>query len=831
MKSIKIKSFLILFIIFIGIIVASNVYAVDDIIVVLDPGHGGSDVGAVGGGIYEKDVNWKIATRVKEILDAEPGITGILSRSESACPSLAERAQVAKNNGADLLVSFHINSSTNSRVTGSEVYITANTNSPRFYQASNTLGYAVLNNLASVGVPTHLYRPQIKYTEENRYYSDGFLADWYGIIREPMYFGIPGMIIEHCYISNPGDRVNYLNDVKINQMAEADARAIIANKELFRINKEDNFTNSEIAKLEVSSDKTHLTGEAIIVDWVNGMQTVPSGTPGIKLVSTDGTSTINCFVSQVWGNTYYFDTWLSSLDANKQYKVEVSTADRVNVPVQYTVIPSLGTNRFIGEDSIYEYSIIDNKINIETRIYKGDLNSEIVSLNTLKVTDSNYYIQGKIIAVEWIEGESNVPRKTPVIRLKSTDGTVNGNCFIKQDWGNTYYFDMSISKLDMSKEYILEIASENENNLSENKKHQINLEKLPETIGRCQNDKVIKIKDNSLIFEDYTYVGNINSELVQFNLGDQEGLAYVSGEIIYVEWVDGVSTVPEIAPKMRFKSTDGTIDKEVFVTSTGTNTYYFDRYIEGIDTNKEYYFEIESGDPRNVSTSNKMNLCYVGTKFENTVVGKYKDKRIRVKADKMTFEDDTYVGNINSELVQFNLGEQGGAAYVSGELIYVEWVNGQSTVPEVAPKMRFKSTDGTINMEVFVTSTGTNTYYFDRYIEGIDTSKEYYFEIESGDSRNISTNKKMNVYFRGTKFENMVIGKYHDMNIRLLGQEITFENILAVEKENVINETNNINDINTKESTEKESVIEENKIDSEGGEIETKTNKKSDITK
>ncbi len=824
MKSIKIKSFLILFIIFIGIIVASNVYAADDIIVVLDPGHGGSDVGAVGGGIYEKDVNWKIATKVKEILDAEPGITGILSRSESACPSLAERAQVAKNNGADLLVSFHINSSTNSRITGSEVYITANTNSPRFYQASNTLGYAVLNNLASVGVPTHLYRPQIKNTEENRYYSDGFLADWYGIIREPMYFGIPGMIIEHCYISNPGDRVNYLNDVKINQMAEADARAIIANKELFRINKEDNFTNSEIAKLEVSSDKMHLTGEAIVVDWVNGMQTVPTGIPSIKLVSTDGTSTINCFVSQVWGNTYYFDTWLSSLDVNKQYKVEVSTADRVNVPVQYTVTSSLGTNRIIGVDNTYEYTVKNNLIDITTRIYKGDLNSDIVSLNTLKVSDNKYFIQGKIIAVEWIEGESNVPKTIPVIKLKSTDGTVNGNCFVKQDWGNTYYFDMSISNLDMSKEYILEIACENEYNLSENKKHQINLEKLLETVGRCQNDKVIKIKDNSLIFEDYTYVGNINSELVQFNVGVSGGATYVSGELIYVEWVDGQSTVPEIAPKMRFRSTDGIIDKEVFVTSTGTNTYYFDRYIEGIDTSKEYYFEIESGDPRNVSTSNKMNLCYVGTKFENTVVGKYKDKKIRVKADKMTFEDDTYIGNINSELVQFNLGEQGGAAYVSGELIYVEWVEGLSTVPEVAPKMRFKSTDGTINMEVFVTSTGTNTYYFDRYIEGIDTNKEYYFEIESGDPRNVSTSNKMNVLFVGTKFEDTVVGNYKNKRIRLKADKIVFESISEI-REEIINETNNINDINTKESAEKESVIEENKIDSEGGEIETKTNK------
>ena len=51
--------------------------------------------------------------------------------------------------------------------------------------------------------------------------------------------------------------------------------------------------------------------------------------------------------------------------------------------------------------------------------------------------------------------------------------------------------------------------------------------------------------------------------------------------------------------------------------------------------------------------------------------------------------------------------------------------------------MKFKSTDGKVELEVFVTPTGTNTYYFDRFIEGIDTSKQYYFEIASGDSRNI----------------------------------------------------------------------------------------------
>ena len=277
--------------------------------------------------------------------------------------------------------------------------------------------------------------------------------------------------------------------------------------------------------------------------------------------------------------------------------------------------------------------------------------------------------------------------------------------------------------------------------------------------------------------EDDTYVGNLNTELKQFNVGIGAGNAsYVSGEIVVVEWVNGVSTVPKVAPKMRFKSTDGTVDMEVFVTSTGTNTYYFDRFIEGIDTSKEYYFEVESGDSKNVSEYRKMNVYFSNTKFDNTVIGRYKDKKIRLLGQKIIFEADTYVGNINSELKQFNVGiGLNNSTYVSGEIVVVEWVDGKSTVPEIAPKMRFKSTDGTIDMEVFVTATGTNTYYFDRYIEGIDTSKQYYFEIESGDSRNVSEYRTVNVYFTNTRFNNTVVGKYHDQRIRLSGRKITFE--------------------------------------------------------
>lgn len=61
--------------IIIGIFVNTLSYADSDIIVALDPGHGGSEPGASAGGLVEKNLTWKLATRVKEILDRTPGIT------------------------------------------------------------------------------------------------------------------------------------------------------------------------------------------------------------------------------------------------------------------------------------------------------------------------------------------------------------------------------------------------------------------------------------------------------------------------------------------------------------------------------------------------------------------------------------------------------------------------------------------------------------------------------------------------------------------------------------------------------------------------------------
>ena len=415
------------------------------------------------------------------------------------------------------------------------------------------------------------------------------------------------------------------------------------------------------------------------------------------------------------------------------------------------------TTKVLGADEI---NTQNEELKSTNDTYVGDINTELFQFNVGQSGGATY-VSGEIVVVEWVDGKSTVPEVAPKMRFKSTDGTVNMEVFVTATGTNTYYFDKYIEGIDTSKQYYFEVESGDNRNISTSKKMNVYFKgtKFENTVVGRYKDKRIRLKGQEIAFEDDTYVGNINSELFQFNVGQSGGAAYVSGEIVVVEWVDGKSTVPEVAPKMRFKSTDGTVNMDVFVTATGTNTYYFDKYIEGIDTSKQYYFEVESGDSRNISTSKKMNVYFKGTKFENTVVGRYKDRRIRLKGQEIIFEDDRYVGDINSQLVKLSTELVNGANYIMGEIVVVEWVDGVSTVPEVTPKIRLKSTDGTAEWEAFVTSTGTNTYYFDRYIEGINFNKQYYLEVESADERNISENKKMKVAFTG-EFTNKIIGAY-----------------------------------------------------------------------
>ncbi len=251
-----------------------------------------------------------------------------------------------------------------------------------------------------------------------------------------------------------------------------------------------------------------------------------------------------------------------------------------------------------------------------------------------------------------------------------------------------------------------------------------------------------------------TYVGNVNTELQKFTYDKETG--YLSGQIVVVEWVDGVSTVPTVKPVMTFDSVDGTESIEVFVTPTGTNTYYFDRLIAGLTEGQEYVFHVTSGDPKNVSEYRTVPV-YTGTSGIGSEgflgnIGTTQSVKFKTAEDGTLVLygaapeiENAYTGDVNSSLLNVNCVTSETGNFVSGNIVVTEWVNGVSVVPETAPAMSFESVDGTEKLGVYIASIdGTNTYYFDRNLsEDMDTSKEYIFRISLTEENNISARKSM----------------------------------------------------------------------------------------
>jgi len=91
--------------------------------VVIDPGHGGRDAGALGKLVKEKDIalaiSLKLGTYIEENL---PDVKVIYTRTEDIFVPLHERAEIANKNKADLFISIHLNGNKNSRAYGTETY-------------------------------------------------------------------------------------------------------------------------------------------------------------------------------------------------------------------------------------------------------------------------------------------------------------------------------------------------------------------------------------------------------------------------------------------------------------------------------------------------------------------------------------------------------------------------------------------------------------------------------------------------------------------------------------------------------------------------------------
>lgn len=91
--------------------------------IVIDPGHGGRDAGAVGPrGLKEKDVVLDISLRLRQLIQERLGIRVVMTRTEDVFVPLEERTAIANRAKADFFISIHVNAADRSRAQGFETY-------------------------------------------------------------------------------------------------------------------------------------------------------------------------------------------------------------------------------------------------------------------------------------------------------------------------------------------------------------------------------------------------------------------------------------------------------------------------------------------------------------------------------------------------------------------------------------------------------------------------------------------------------------------------------------------------------------------------------------
>lgn len=331
--------------------VVNAVVSSDKLVIVLDPGHGPSDSGAIGNGLVEREINFKIAKYLKDELEArDSNITVYLTHSGNFSGSkleLDKRAEIAADLKADIVISLHINGSTNTNANGAEVYITRDTSENRYNKNCKLLGDLILKELADLGI----YNLGTKNspvgnttTPNNReYYDSGIEVDYYGMIRYPRKLDIPGIIVEHCFISNAGDTQKYIStDEQIKKIAKADANAIL-----------EAVSKGYIVKLETWAESTTYMIDRTSISKISNETTVENFMDNITILK-ESENTIKIFDknnNQLQSEDIIGTGGRIILDDDMQYKIVV-TGD-TNGDGHFTLTDmSQMISRLVGVDTL-----------------------------------------------------------------------------------------------------------------------------------------------------------------------------------------------------------------------------------------------------------------------------------------------------------------------------------------------------------------------------------------------------------------------------------------------------------------------------------------------
>lgn len=247
-----------LFIIIIFSASLSKIHARDDNFilktVVIDPGHGGKDPGAIAGNIKEKDIVLDVALRTGEkIKKAFPGVEVIYTRDKDIFVPLDKRAEIANKNDADLFISLHVNSFRTSSIRGAETFVLGR------HRTEDNLKVAQMENSVILLEDDHVTRYegfdpnsaesyimfeliQNEFLEQSSFFANqiqqSFIYDaklkdrgvkqaGFLVLRQT---SMPSVLVELGFLSNGNDKIYLLSNEGKDKMAQSIANAFASYK-------------------------------------------------------------------------------------------------------------------------------------------------------------------------------------------------------------------------------------------------------------------------------------------------------------------------------------------------------------------------------------------------------------------------------------------------------------------------------------------------------------------------------------------------------------------------------------------------------------------------